>query len=198
MNISARYRKPSDEQWHNQINAKGYFCVSGLLFPTLPGAFASTAYAFTARWTKYVPTNETQWVEIVMVIFPGPPFRRRLIHPFIHYSLDVFLPFSKRPLLMFPKLLLLSSYNIIFINFHVENECEKAKGSVRLYQKYAKLFTLSRVNECSSEKGSDKRGRLIVVWYTLRSFIWISTLSIRTWMMMECRWKASLLNCTLV
>lgn len=105
--------EPSDEQWHNQMNAKGYFCVSPFFF--YMALVSSQSFIFTekpthalmASWTKDVPTNATQWVEIVMVIFPSSfsPHSRHLLQPFIHYSLDVFLPFSQ-PHLIFPNCLL--------------------------------------------------------------------------------------------
>lgn len=117
----------SDEQWHNQINAKGYFCV-------VPFNVAVTSHPqrqegkrlvsnqtpndFIKRWTKDVPSNRKQWVEIVMAAFPsfsGLPFRiASLPHStrFAHYSLEDFLAFFTRTNPF--------SYAFAFITFYPE------------------------------------------------------------------------------
>lgn len=115
VNTFARYTNPPDEQWHNQINAKGYFCV-------FPPSLHSPSIVPSSRFLIFNQTDARFYGEMnercaykwdtmsrdsngnFSFPFQGP-IQDVLLHPFIHYSLDVSLPFSQA-YLIFPNCLL--------------------------------------------------------------------------------------------
>lgn len=170
--IAESVRSLRDEQWHNQINAKGYFCVfchfhaaataTTLSMPTRP------SYAFIARWTKDVLTrkrgNNGGRDSNGNSSFPSLLRKRLTRTPFNkvpHYSLAAF----RRPFFITHPLAAGVSFGTIFINYHNQKSRKKHVADAdddESLSKYEGFFPPSQSNEFLSER-NDKRRQLIVV-----------------------------------